>query len=221
MASSNLSPPTRTDPLYTIPPKEIMATSVVPPPISTTMEPLASDTDKPAPIAAAMGSSIKYTWLAPAPKADSRMARRSTWVEPQGTPAQHVCAQPPHYRLCTLRLDPGRAAGYTDDNAGAGRKHAAPVYHPDKLLEHLLSHCKIGNHPIFHWAYCLDIARHPSKHLLGFLPDCLNDFLAIGAAIMTDSNHRRLIKHNTFTPYINKRIGRAEVNGHITGEITA
>ena len=39
----------------------------------------------PAPIAAAIGSSIKYTSRAPAPSADSLIARRSTWVEPQGT----------------------------------------------------------------------------------------------------------------------------------------
>ena len=37
------------------------------------------------PMAAAIGSSIRYTWLAPAPIALSRIARRSTCVEPQGT----------------------------------------------------------------------------------------------------------------------------------------
>ena len=37
------------------------------------------------PIAAAIGSSIKYTSRAPAPSADSLIARRSTCVEPQGT----------------------------------------------------------------------------------------------------------------------------------------
>ena len=36
-------------------------------------------------MAAAIGSSIRYTSRAPAPMADSRIARRSTWVEPQGT----------------------------------------------------------------------------------------------------------------------------------------
>src|SRR5471032_1209705 len=85
IASSNLSPPTRTEPLYTIPPSEITPTSVVPPPMSTTMEPVASDTGKPAPMAAAMGSSIRYTCDAPAPCAASLIARRSTWVEPHGT----------------------------------------------------------------------------------------------------------------------------------------
>jgi hypothetical protein len=60
-------------------------TSVVPPPMSTTIEPEASDTGRPAPMAAAIGSSIRKTSDAPAPSALSRIARRSTWVLPQGT----------------------------------------------------------------------------------------------------------------------------------------
>ncbi len=68
-----------------MPPSEMTPTSVVPPPMSTTIEPEASDTGSPAPMAAAIGSSIRYTSDAPAPSADSRMARRSTCVEPQGT----------------------------------------------------------------------------------------------------------------------------------------
>src|SRR5215218_1015995 len=85
MASSNLSPPTRTLPAYTMPPSEMTPTSVVPPPMSTTIEPVASEIGKSAPMAAAMGSSMRYTFEAPAPSADSRMARRSTWVDPHGT----------------------------------------------------------------------------------------------------------------------------------------
>ena len=42
-----------------MPPREITPTSVVPPPMSTTMEPVASATGSPAPMAAAMGSSIR------------------------------------------------------------------------------------------------------------------------------------------------------------------
>ncbi len=75
----------RTEAEYTIPLSEITATSEVPPPMSSTIEPRASSTGMPAPIAAAMGSSIRYTSRAPAPAADSLMARRSTCVEPQGT----------------------------------------------------------------------------------------------------------------------------------------
>src|SRR3954465_15664238 len=67
IASSNLSPPTRTDPLYTSPPSAITPTSVVPPPTSTTIEPVASPTGRSAPIAAAIGSSMRYTREARAP----------------------------------------------------------------------------------------------------------------------------------------------------------
>ncbi len=61
---------------------EITATSEVPPPTSSTIEPRASCTGMPAPTAAAIGSSISRTQRAPAPSADSWMARRSTCVEP-------------------------------------------------------------------------------------------------------------------------------------------
>src|ERR1700742_765966 len=68
-----------------MPPNESTATSVVPPPISTTIEPVGSVTGNPAPIAAAIGSSIKNTRRAPADSADSWIARRSTAVDPEGT----------------------------------------------------------------------------------------------------------------------------------------
>ena len=61
------------------------ATSVVPPPMSTTMLPVGSCTGKPAPIAAAMGSSMMIACRAPANSAASRTARCSTPVMPEGT----------------------------------------------------------------------------------------------------------------------------------------
>ena len=56
-AWSRSSPAVRIDRLVTMPPSEMTATSVVPPPTSTTMFPVASCTGSPAPIAAAIGSS--------------------------------------------------------------------------------------------------------------------------------------------------------------------
>ena len=86
MASSSSSPPIRTDWLVTIPPSEITATSVVPPPMSTTMLPVGSCTGRPAPMAAAMGSSMMNAGLrAPADSAASCTARCSTPVMPDGT----------------------------------------------------------------------------------------------------------------------------------------
>ena len=59
IASSISSPPTRSDCETTMPPRLITATSVVPPPMSTIMFPVGSATGSPAPIAAAIGSSIR------------------------------------------------------------------------------------------------------------------------------------------------------------------
>ena len=66
IASSKSSPAIFTDALTTEPPSEITATSLVPPPISTIMLPQGFDMSIPAPIAAAIGSSIMATSLAPA-----------------------------------------------------------------------------------------------------------------------------------------------------------
>src|SRR3546814_16879082 len=84
-----------------------MATSVVPPPMSTTIAPMGSVTGKPAPIAAAIGSSIRYTRDAPALDAASRIARRSTVVDPEGTPI-------PISGRRGKRLGPPRALSMTD-----------------------------------------------------------------------------------------------------------
>ena len=76
----------RTDLLVTIPPREMTATSVVPPPTSTIMFPDGSWTGSPAPMAAAMGSSIiSAGFLAPADSATSWTALCSTPVIPDGT----------------------------------------------------------------------------------------------------------------------------------------
>ena len=85
IASSISSPPTRSDCETTIPPSEMTATSVVPPPMSTIMFPVGSATGSPAPIAAAIGSSIRYALRAPAFSVASSTARFSTPVTPDGT----------------------------------------------------------------------------------------------------------------------------------------
>ena len=59
MASSSRLPAKRRLEDVTMPPSEMTATSVVPPPISTTMDPVGSVTGRSAPIAAAMGSSMR------------------------------------------------------------------------------------------------------------------------------------------------------------------
>ncbi len=68
-----------------MPAREMIAISVVPPPISTIMFAVGSSMGRPTPMAAAMGSWMRRTSLAPAWIADSLTARRSTSVMPEGT----------------------------------------------------------------------------------------------------------------------------------------
>ena len=71
----------------TMPPSEITATSVVPPPTSTTMLPSGAKTGRPEPKAEAKGLSIRWMafFLAPALVAASRITRFSTGETRLGT----------------------------------------------------------------------------------------------------------------------------------------
>ncbi len=59
MASSMSSPPTRIDSAVATSASDMMATSVVPPPMSTIIEAVGSVMGRPAPMPAAMGSSTR------------------------------------------------------------------------------------------------------------------------------------------------------------------
>ncbi len=85
MAASMSNPPHRIAWEATTPPREITAVSVVPPPTSTTMLPTGSWMSKPAPMAAAIGCSMRWAAEAPARRAASFTARRSTEVMAEGT----------------------------------------------------------------------------------------------------------------------------------------
>ena len=87
--------------LTTIPPSDTTATSVVPPPISTIRFPLGSAISILDPIAAAIGSSIKNTSLAPACISASSTALSSTSVIPDGTPTT-ILGLPTLYFLLIL-----------------------------------------------------------------------------------------------------------------------
>ena len=85
MASSNWSPAILMEVDSTMPDREMTAISVVPPPMSTIMWPSGLAMSMPAPMAAATGSSMRYTRRAPAWMPASMTARSSTSVMPEGT----------------------------------------------------------------------------------------------------------------------------------------
>src|SRR3990167_9520008 len=86
MSWFNFSPAMRRFFERTMPPRPSTAMSVLPPPMSTIIEPTASRMGRRTPSAAAMGSSIMCTSRAPAFCAASLTARISTLVMPLGTP---------------------------------------------------------------------------------------------------------------------------------------
>ena len=137
----------------TMPPREMTATSVVPPPMSTIMLPEGSVMGSPAPMAAAIGSSIRSASRAPALQAASWTARLSTSVTPLGMP--------------TTTLGRGMRVN---------RRGLA-----DEVVEHLLGDVEVRDDAVFQGADGDDIGRgaadHPlglgadGQHLLGLLVD--------------------------------------------------
>src|ERR1700745_3199971 len=98
----------------TMPPSEITATSVVPPPMSTTMLPLGSPTGRPAPIAAAIGSPVQ--------------------VRLRGAPRQARL-------LDRAFLDPGDARRDADNDARVGPAVLMDLL--DEVAQHLLGHVEV------------------------------------------------------------------------------
>ena len=82
---SSSSPPVRIEASHTIPDSAMTAILVVPPPMSITMLPTGVSTGSPTPMAAAIGSATMRSRFTPAERAESRTARRSTSVMPDGT----------------------------------------------------------------------------------------------------------------------------------------
>ena len=137
-----------------MPESDSTATSVVPPPMSTTIEPVGSWIGRPAPIAAAIGSSIRPTRRAPAFRQLSLIARRSTAVAPDGTQ--------------TITFGIGEAL--------------AVVNLADEVLDHLLGDFEVGDDAVAHGADGLHVAGRAAEHLLGLDADGVDDLAAADVA---------------------------------------
>ena len=92
------------------------AVSLVPPPMSRTMLATGSPVGSPAPIAAAIGSKMSSTRLAPACFAASSTARRSTSVTPEGM-QMTMCGRVNEPALMALRTKYLSMAAVTSKSA--------------------------------------------------------------------------------------------------------
>ena len=134
------SPAVRIDVLTTMPPSAITATSVVPPPMSTIMQPFGSMIGSPAPIAAAIGSSIRNASRAPALSAASWTARFSTSVTPLGMPTTtRGRGMPKPKRSCT---------------------------DADEVLEHPLGDLEVGDDAVLQRPHGDDVRGRAADHPL-------------------------------------------------------
>ena len=150
MPQSNLSPPTRTEGLNTMPPSEMTATSVVAP----------ADVDH----HGAAGVRGRQAG------ADSRSHGLFDQVDVGGAGASIRLAD-------GAPLDLGRAAlGYQTMMRGLGASILRGCTMRMELLEHLLGDGEVGDHAILHGADGFRCCRERGQHLLGLVADSLDDF---------------------------------------------
>src|SRR3954451_17566638 len=184
IASSSSSPPMRIDCDTTMPPSEMTAPSLGPPPMSTTMFPVGSPTGSPAPIAAAIGSSIRYAWRGPADRQGSSTAPLSPPVTPQ-RPRATAGAGGQAGLLDGPLLHPGHARGHADHDARV--RPAVLVHLLDEVAQHLLGDVEVGDHAVLERADRGDRPRRAAEHPLGLDADGVD---LAGARV--DRDHRRL-----------------------------
>jgi len=91
----------------------------------------------------------------------------------------------------------------------------------DELLEHLLGHGEVRDHAVLHGADGGDGAGGLAEHLLGFLADCLNGFLGVGSAFEADGDHGGFVENDALTAHVDQRVGGAQVDGQVVGEVAA
>ena len=104
--------------------------------MSTIMLPIGSWIGSPAPIAAAIGCSMRYVWAAPARRAASSTARCSTWVIADGTQIKHPGpVEPVHARALEQQAD------------------------------HALRDLEVGDRAAAQWPHRDDVARRAADHL--------------------------------------------------------
>jgi hypothetical protein len=155
--------------------------------MSTTMEPDGWSMARPAPIAAAIGSSISQHSLAPAASAASWIALRSTGVAPDGT--QITIRGRPLIQLvdcfCTSRMKCLIISSATSKSA--------------------ITPSRIGRMASI-WP------GRAAQHQFGMVADRMDN---LAPAIGGIGNHRRLVEQHAAPLDIDQRVGGPKVDSHI------
>ena len=175
-----------------MPAREMTATSVVPPPMSTTM--LHDGFGDGQPGADGRGHGLLDEIDLPGPGGFRRL--------PDG---------PLFHR--------GDARRHADDDAGADQG-AAVVHLADEVAQHGLGDLEIGDHPVLHGTDGHDVAGGAAQHHLGFPAHRQHPVAVPVPAILAHRHHRGLAQDDTLAFDIDQGVGRAQVDGQVIGEPT-
>ena len=106
-------------------------------------------------------------------------------------------------------LDPGHAGGDADDDARM--RPAVLVHLLDEVPQHLLGDVEVGDHAVLQRPDGADRPRRAAEHALGLDPDGVD---LTGAGV--DRDHARLAENDPAATHVDERVGRAEIDRHIT-----
>ncbi len=116
-------------------------------------------------------------------------------------------------------LDLGRAEWHADQHARRRAEPAVAVHLADEVLQHALGVGEVGDDAVLHRAHGGDVARRAANHALGFGAD-RDDRLAAAAGFILDRDHRGLVQHDALAAYIDQRVGGAEIDRDVAGEVS-
>ncbi len=130
--------------------------------------------------------------MAPAASAASLMARRSTWVEPQGTQMMMRGLGVSGVRGCTILMN-------------------------CLIICSVITKSAIT--PSFIGRIAVDVAGHLAEHGLGLAAHGLDHLLAVRTAFVTDGDHRGFVEDDALVTGEDQGVGGAEVDREVGGKV--
>ena len=161
--------------------------------MSSTIEPRASCTGRPAPTAAAIGS-----------RHDVDAARAGAFGR----------------LLDRAALDLRGAERHAHQHPRAGAQEAVAVHLLDEVLQHLLGVGEVRDDAVLHRTHRGDVARGAAQHVLGFHAD-RDDDLAAARRFVLHCDDRRLVEHDAALAHVDQRVGGSKIDREVIGEITS
>jgi hypothetical protein len=112
----------------------------------------------------------------------------------------------------------GAAGRHADQHARAGAQEARLVHLADEVLEHLLGVGEVGDDAVLHRPHRAHVAGGAAEHLLGLAAD-RGHRAGAAAAVLAHRDHRGFVEDDALAADVDQRVGGAEVDGQVAGEI--